>query len=273
MGHHIGDEAVSTAWTRANNDLIKRVVDLYPDNFAGVCQLPQSPGVPIAQFRARARALRARAGLRRLQPESRPVGRLLEVAAAHRPPLVPVLREDGRARRAGDGACLGVLQPVLSRDRRALHQRRHHGVHAVHRGRSVPGFPHPEAHHSARRRRGALPLGPLSGARRHAEASAARAARDEERLLRYLRLSSAGHRSAVSRDRPRQHPLRLRDGGRRARNRSRDGLLFRRHQAVHRCAADPAGRQERGFSSRTPAASFRASMRCSGPGANERRGK
>jgi 4-oxalmesaconate hydratase len=48
MGHHIGDEAISTAWTRANNDLIRRVVDLYPDNFVGVCQLPQSPGVPIA---------------------------------------------------------------------------------------------------------------------------------------------------------------------------------------------------------------------------------
>jgi len=48
MGHHIGDEAVSGAWTRVNNDLIKRVVDLYPDNFVGVCQLPQSPGVPIA---------------------------------------------------------------------------------------------------------------------------------------------------------------------------------------------------------------------------------
>jgi len=48
MGHHIGDEAVSSAWARANNDLIKRVVDLYPENFAGVCQLPQSPGVPIA---------------------------------------------------------------------------------------------------------------------------------------------------------------------------------------------------------------------------------
>lgn len=48
MGHHIGDEAVSSAWTRANNDLIKRVVDLYPENFVGVCQLPQSPGVPIA---------------------------------------------------------------------------------------------------------------------------------------------------------------------------------------------------------------------------------
>ncbi len=47
MGHHLGNEAVSSAWTRVNNDLIKRVVDLYPGNFAGVCQLPQSPGVPI----------------------------------------------------------------------------------------------------------------------------------------------------------------------------------------------------------------------------------
>jgi 4-oxalmesaconate hydratase len=48
MAHHIGDERVSGAWTRACNDLIRRVVDLYPENFAGVCQLPQSPGVPIA---------------------------------------------------------------------------------------------------------------------------------------------------------------------------------------------------------------------------------
>ena len=48
MGHHVGDESVSLAWTRACNDLVKRVVDLYPANFAAVCQLPQSPGVPIA---------------------------------------------------------------------------------------------------------------------------------------------------------------------------------------------------------------------------------
>jgi 4-oxalmesaconate hydratase len=48
MAHHVGDEAVSIAWTQACNDLIKRVVDLYPENFIGVCQLPQSPGVPIA---------------------------------------------------------------------------------------------------------------------------------------------------------------------------------------------------------------------------------
>jgi 4-oxalmesaconate hydratase len=39
---------VSQAWTRHSNDLIKRVVDLFPDYFIGVCQLPQSPGVDIA---------------------------------------------------------------------------------------------------------------------------------------------------------------------------------------------------------------------------------
>jgi 4-oxalmesaconate hydratase len=48
MAHHIGDEAVSQEWTRRCNDLIKRVVDLYPETFIGVAQLPQSPGVSIA---------------------------------------------------------------------------------------------------------------------------------------------------------------------------------------------------------------------------------
>lgn len=47
MGHHMADEAVSKSWTRICNDLIKRVVDLFPDNFIGVCQLPQAPGVSI----------------------------------------------------------------------------------------------------------------------------------------------------------------------------------------------------------------------------------
>ncbi len=48
MAHHVGDEKVSQAWTRRCNDLIKRVVDLFPESFIGVCQLPQSPGVPIS---------------------------------------------------------------------------------------------------------------------------------------------------------------------------------------------------------------------------------
>ena len=49
MGHHFGDEAVSAAWAAACNDLIARVVGLYPGKFVGVAQLPQSPGVPIAR--------------------------------------------------------------------------------------------------------------------------------------------------------------------------------------------------------------------------------
>ena len=44
MGHHIGNGETSLTWTRACNDLIARVVGLYPENFVGVCQLPQSPG-------------------------------------------------------------------------------------------------------------------------------------------------------------------------------------------------------------------------------------
>lgn len=47
MAHHVGDEAVSQAWTKRCNDLIARVIDLYPKTFFGVCQLPQSPGVSI----------------------------------------------------------------------------------------------------------------------------------------------------------------------------------------------------------------------------------
>lgn len=48
MAHHIGDEAVSKTWTRINNDLIHRVTGLFPETFIGVCQLPQSVGVPIS---------------------------------------------------------------------------------------------------------------------------------------------------------------------------------------------------------------------------------
>ena len=44
MGHHVGDESVSLEWSQICNDLIARVVSLFPKNFIGVCQLPQSPG-------------------------------------------------------------------------------------------------------------------------------------------------------------------------------------------------------------------------------------
>lgn len=48
MSHHIGDAATSVTWSRICNDLIRRACSFYPTRFAGVCQLPQSPGVPPA---------------------------------------------------------------------------------------------------------------------------------------------------------------------------------------------------------------------------------
>ena len=45
MGHHIGNAATSELWSDICNELIHRVCTLYPQNFVGVCQLPQSPGV------------------------------------------------------------------------------------------------------------------------------------------------------------------------------------------------------------------------------------
>ena len=47
MGHHIGNANTSRFWSEHCNELIRRVCDLYPANFAPVCQLPQSPGAPI----------------------------------------------------------------------------------------------------------------------------------------------------------------------------------------------------------------------------------
>jgi 4-oxalmesaconate hydratase len=48
MAHHYGDEQTSLVWSRVSNDLIARVCGLFPDRFAGVCQLPQSPGDALA---------------------------------------------------------------------------------------------------------------------------------------------------------------------------------------------------------------------------------
>ena len=36
MEHHVPDPATARAWAWASNDLVARVADLYPDNFAAV---------------------------------------------------------------------------------------------------------------------------------------------------------------------------------------------------------------------------------------------
>jgi len=47
MGHHVGNEHTSKYWTEHCNELIYRITKLYPENFVGVAQLPQSPGVTL----------------------------------------------------------------------------------------------------------------------------------------------------------------------------------------------------------------------------------
>jgi len=47
MEHHVADLATARSWARACNDLVHRVVGLFPEHFAGVCQLPQTPEGPL----------------------------------------------------------------------------------------------------------------------------------------------------------------------------------------------------------------------------------
>jgi 4-oxalmesaconate hydratase len=44
MAHHIGDASVSRVWATLCNNLVERVVRLFPKRFVGAAMLPQSPG-------------------------------------------------------------------------------------------------------------------------------------------------------------------------------------------------------------------------------------
>lgn len=47
MEHHVPDQATARAWAQVCNDLVHRVVELFPHHFAGACQLPQTPSGPL----------------------------------------------------------------------------------------------------------------------------------------------------------------------------------------------------------------------------------
>jgi 4-oxalmesaconate hydratase len=47
MEHHVGNEHTSRFWSEHCNELIFRICEMYPANFAPVCQLPQSPGTSL----------------------------------------------------------------------------------------------------------------------------------------------------------------------------------------------------------------------------------
>jgi len=47
MGHDLGNASTSKYWSEHCNELIYRITQLYPRNFAGACQLPQTPGTDL----------------------------------------------------------------------------------------------------------------------------------------------------------------------------------------------------------------------------------
>ena len=141
MGHHVGDAKLSAAWTRICNDIIQRIVTLYPKNFIGVCQLPQTPGVPPENCIPELERCVKELGFVGCNLNPDPSGGYLERAAAHGQMVVPVLRKNGGAGSARDGARHGHLQSRVSHHRLALHQRRHDRVHAVPDVRPVQEFP------------------------------------------------------------------------------------------------------------------------------------
>ena len=173
MAHHIGDFKVSSTWAAICNELCYRVSRLFPDHFIGAAMLPQSPGVDPRTCIPETGEMRQGVRLRRHQPEPRPVGRALDLAAAVGPALVPDLREDGRVRHPGDDPRQHQLQRLLPHHRRALSERRHHGLHAVPDLGPVQGLPDAEVPDPARRRRGAVSLGPLPRPGAGAEEAAA----------------------------------------------------------------------------------------------------
>ena len=116
MGHHVGDEAVSGTGRgpATTSSIASSGCTRGPSSACASCR--SRPGCRSAKVHRRAKALRHRTRVRRLQPQPRPKRGPLDRAAADRQELVSVLRGDDRAGRAGHGACLGNCKSELPRN-------------------------------------------------------------------------------------------------------------------------------------------------------------
>ena len=211
MAHHIGDFAVSSTWASICNELCFRVSKLFPDNFIGAAMLPQSPGVdPKTCIPELERCVRDY-GFVAINLNPDPSGghwTSPPLTDRHWYPIYEKMVEwDIPAMVHVSTSCNACFHTTgahyINADTTAVMQ--------FIQGDAVQGFPDAALHRSARRRRRALSLGPLSRARAGTEEAAAHRAAAQERLLRHLRLSPAGHRSPDQGDPGRQHPVRQRD--------------------------------------------------------------
>ena len=161
MGHHVGDESVSLEWSQICNDLIARVVSLYPQEF--------HRRLPVAAIARRAARAHSTAELERcvkmgfigcnLNPD--PSGGYFNSPPMTDKSWFPLYEKmielDVPCMIHVSGCCNPAMHTTgsyyLNADTMVFMQ-----VHPV---RPVQDFPEAEIHHSARRRRGAVPLGPL----------------------------------------------------------------------------------------------------------------
>ena len=211
---------------------------LFPNNFVGVCQLPQSPGVPPANCVAELERCVNELGFIGLQPQSRSVGRhwtappltdrywyplyetmveldvpaMVHVSASCNPNFHAT---GAHYLNADTTAFMQFLTADLFKDFPALRMIIPHG------GGAVP-------YHWGRYRGLAQDMKrpPLPDLMRN------------NVFFDTCVYHQAGHRSAAEGGAARQHPVRLGDGRRGARHRSRDRALLRRHQALRRRRGD-----------------------------------
>ena len=263
MGHHIGNEHTSLYWSQHQNDLIRRVCDLYPDNFAPVCQLPQSPGAPIDS------------SVVELEPLRRP--RWVSSAATSTPTRRAA---GGTARRCGTAYWWPLWEKLCELDVPAMiHVSASCNEHFFTTGShylgadttafmqalssgfmsEFPGMRWIIPHGG-----GAVPYhwGRFKGIAADNGMGLRHPARPH--LLRHVRVPPAGDRPAPRRRADRQHPVRIGDGRRRPRDRPGDRQLLRRHQDLHRQLRRSTTPESSG-SSRTTPATCTPAWRCDVP--------
>ena len=234
MAHHIGDFAVSSTWAAICNELCFRVSELFPDNFIGAAMLPQSPGVEPKTCIPELDKCMREYGFVAINLNPDPSGgwwtsppltdrwwypiyeKMVEwdiPAMVHvSTSCNPCFHTTGAHYiNADTTAVMQFIQGDLFKDFPTLRFVIPHG------GGAAP-------YHWGRYR----------GLAQELKKPLLDRAAAEERLLRHLRLSSAGRRSADQGDPGRQHPVRQRNDRRGEGDRPGDRPLLRRHQALRR---------------------------------------
>ena len=211
MAHHIGDFAISSEWAAICNELCYRVSQLFPDNFIGAAMLPQSPGVDPKTCIPELEKCVKEYGFVGINLNPDPSGghwTSPPLTDRHWYPIYEKMVEfDIPAMIHVSTSCNACFHTTgahyINADTTAVMQ--------LIEGDLFKYFP-----------RCSLSLGPLTRLSTGAQEAVAARASAQERLLRYLCLPPARHRSAGEGDPCRQCPLRQRNDRCRARHRSRD---------------------------------------------------